>query len=153
MRTSVELAAKKTTAASVIAGRSETWRSSPRPRSVPPTASSARPASDPRDRELGEVEDDAVGGPAAGDVRDERRDHLHGHRLGESVGEQQGEGERRGEGLLADLPVHLDREQLADQDEEGEHPELGVGGAERVAVPAIAEPEEHRGAPALTSQR
>ena len=51
---------------------------------------------------------------------------LHGHDLGHAVDEQQREGERSREGLLPDLAVHLDREQLAEQDEAREDPELGV---------------------------
>ena len=93
----------------------------------------------PRDRELSEVEDDAVERPAANEVGHERGDHLHGDDLGDAVTEEQREGERRGEGLLSDLAVDLDREQLADQDERGEHPELAVGGAE-VAGPEQREP-------------
>ena len=81
---------------------------------------------DPRERELREVEDDAVDRAAPDQVGDERREHLHGHDLRHAVDEQEREGERSGEGLLPDLAVHLDREQLTEQDEAREHPELGV---------------------------
>ena len=64
--------------------------------------------------------------PAADDVGRERGDHLDGDHLRRSRTEEQREGERCGERLLADLAVDLDREQLAEQDERGEHPELGV---------------------------
>ena len=51
---------------------------------------------------------------------------LHGHDLGHAVDEQQREGKRGREGLLPDLAVHLDGEQLAEQDEGRKDPELGV---------------------------
>ena len=61
-------------------------------------------------------------------------DHLDGDHLGQAVDEQQRERERRGEGLLADLSMDLDREQLAGEDERGEDPELGVVVAEVAAA-------------------
>ena len=88
------------------------------------------PGQHPRDGELGEVEDDPVDGAAPDQVGGERGGHLDHHHLGDPVREEEREGERRGEGLLAHLAVDLDREQLADQDEPGEDPELGVEGAE-----------------------
>ena len=60
-------------------------------------------------------------------------------------GEEEREGERRGEGLLAHLAVDLDREQLADEDERGEDPELGVEGAE-VAGAERRQRDEYRDA-------
>ena len=99
---------------------------------------------DPRERELGEVEDDAVDRAAPDQVGDERGHHLHDHDLRHAVHEQQREGERRREGLLPDLAVHLDREQLADEDERGEDPELGVERAD-VARPGEGERQERHG--------
>ena len=130
VRTSVELAAKKTTAASAMAGRSLAVRS----RAVAEAGAAGEverePGQHPRDGELGEVEDDAVDGPPADQVGGERGGHLDHHHLGDPVRQEEREGERRGEGLLAHLAVDLDREELADEDERGEDPELGVEGAE-----------------------
>ena len=55
------------------------------------------------------------------------------HHLGDPVRQEEREGERSGEGLLPHLAVHLDGEELADEDERGEHPELGVERAEVAA--------------------
>ena len=71
----------------------------------------------------------------------QRRDHLHDHDLRHAVDEQQREGERGREGLLPDLAVHLDREQLTEQDERGEDPELSVERAD-VAPADDGEPDE-----------
>ena len=67
-------------------------------------------------------------------VGGERGGHLDHHHLGDPVREEEREGERSGEGLLAHLAVHLDGEELAEEDERGEHPELGVEGAEVAAA-------------------
>ena len=88
------------------------------------------PGQHPRDGELGEVEDDPVDGAPPDQVGGERGGHLDHHHLGDPVREEEREGERRGEGLLAHLAVDLDGEELADEDERGEDPELGVEGAE-----------------------
>jgi hypothetical protein len=96
----------------------------------------------PRDGELGDVEDDAVDGAPADQVGRERGGHLDDHHLGDPVGEQQREGERCGEGLLPHLAVHLDGEELADEDERGENPELGVERAE-VAGAEDRQPDEY----------
>ena len=139
VRVNVELAAKKTTAASDDGRDVGGLEVVAVEQAGPAHGLEREPGEHPRDRELREVEDDAVERPAADEVGDERGDHLHGHHLRDAVTEEQREGERRGEGLLADLAVDLDREQLADEDERGEHPELGVGGAE-VAGPEEREP-------------
>ena len=107
----------------------------------------------PRDGELGEVEDDPVDRAAADQVGGERGGHLDHHDLGDPVGEQDREGEGRGEGLLAHLAVDLDREQLAEQDERGEDPELGVAGADGSPVPNAASAISTAMPAALTSRR
>ena len=96
---------------------------------------------DPRERELGDVEEDAVERAAPDQVRDQRGRHLHRDDLRQAVHEQDRERERSGEGLLPLLAVHLDREQLADEDERGEHPELGV---ERTDVARPDDGERHQ---------
>ena len=130
MRGSVELAAKKTTAASAIAGRSAAARSPPSRRPVPPASSSARPAATQEIASWARLKTTAVDRAAADQVGGQRGGHLHHHDLRDAVGEQDREGEGRGEGLLAHLPVDLDREQLAEQDERGEDPELGLARAD-----------------------
>ena len=130
VRTIEELVAKKTTAASAMAGRSPAVEIAAVAEAGAAGEVEREAGQHPRDGELGEVEDDPVDRAAPDQVGGERGGHLDHHHLGDPVGEEEREGERRGEGLLADLAVDLDREQLADQDERGEDPELGVEGAE-----------------------
>ena len=131
--TSVEFAAKKTTAASAMAGRSLGGQVAAVAEAGVAGEVEREPGEHPRDGELGEVEDDPVDGAAPDQVGGERGGHLDHHHLGDPVREEEREGERCGEGLLAHLAVDLDREQLADEDEPGEDPELGVEGAEVAA--------------------
>ena len=141
-RVSVELAAKKTTAASRMAGQVAGVEVG--------AVSEARAAREvereagehPGDGELGEVEDDPVDGAPSDQVRGERGGDLHHDDLRDPVGEEKREGERRGEGLLANLTVNLDREELADEDERGEDPELSVERAE-VARAEHSQRREH----------
>ena len=94
------------------------------PRPVPPSASRTRPAAIQESASCARLKTMRSAGRRR--IRSASSDdtHLHDHDLRDAVDEQHREGERRREGLLADLAVHLDREQLAEQDERGEDPEL-----------------------------
>ena len=124
-----------------IAGRSLAASSSGVPSPVPPRASSTSAGGDPGERELREVEDDAVDRPAPDQVRHQRRHDLHDHDLGHAVHEQQA---RRRTGWRRSprptWPCTWIGNSSPSEDERGEDPELGV---ERAEVAPADEGEHH----------